>query len=244
MKGLREALLAGRRRPRTGRGGSPLAYRGDGYEFAELRQYAAGDDVRRIDWAASARSGTLQTRIMLEDAGLTLAAIVDDSPSMQVGRSRPLAQAAADAAACWFAAANPGERCTRIDEPQLAQAIRVASVALRRGTALLVVGDFYDLPHDDDFLLLLGERCDCTALIARDPWAAELPLCGFTRVQDAESGAASLLYFGRAERRRFIEAVRHRERGLLERFARANWRAGTFDEDDGEGALLRAFGLR
>ena len=72
---LREALLRGRNRPRVLGGGSPTTSRGDGYEFVQLRGYLIGDDVRRIDWAATARSGALQTRVMLEDIALIFAAI-------------------------------------------------------------------------------------------------------------------------------------------------------------------------
>ena len=72
---LRNALLSGRQRPRNPGGGSPVSYRGDGYEFAELRAYVAGDDPRRLDWAATARVGALQTRVILEDVSLTLAGI-------------------------------------------------------------------------------------------------------------------------------------------------------------------------
>lgn len=244
MKALREALLQGRRRARGVRGGSPLAYRGDGYEFAELRAYVAGDDVRRIDWAASARSGALQTRVMLEDVGLTLAAIVDTSASMNAGRARPLSSAAQDAAACWFGAADAADRCARIEEPDLLHALRFAAVALRRGTALLVASDFYDLPEGDDLVFQLAERCDCTALIARDPWSEGLPLRGFVHLRDSETARTRLLYIGDAQRRRYVRAVRERERALIERFTRAGWRTGTFDENDGAGALLRAFGLR
>lgn len=258
MTTLREALLQGRRRPRTAGVGSPTVYRGDGYEFVELREYVQGDDVRRIDWAASARSGELQTRVVLEDVALTLAAVVDTSPSMQAGRGRPLVDAAADAVRRWFAAANGDDRCVRVfgdelvpgwderSEPafSLERSLRVAAAALRRGTALLVVSDFYDLPESDDDLIALGRRFDCTALVARDPWRDDLPLGGFVRVRDAESGSTAALFLGRAERRRYAGASRARESALLERFERANWRAGIFEEDDGERGLLRAFGLR
>ena len=56
MLTLRDALLRGKRRPRRFGAGSPTMYRGDGYEFIELREYVPGDDVRRIDWAATARA--------------------------------------------------------------------------------------------------------------------------------------------------------------------------------------------
>lgn len=258
MTTLREALLQGRRRPRTAGAGSPTVYRGDGYEFVELREYVPGDDVRRIDWAASARSGQLQTRVVLEDVALTLAAVVDTSASMQAGRARALADAAADAVRRWFAAATGEDRCVRVfgddlvpgwddrSEPSfsLERSLRVAGAALRRGTALLVISDFYELAGTDDDLIALGRRFDCTALVARDPWRDDLPLSGFVRVRDAENGSAAALYLGRAEKRRYAAASRAREESLLDRLARANWRTGILEEDDGERALLRAFGLR
>ena len=46
------ANLAGMRRSRQ---------RGRGVEFDEVRAYAAGDDVRAIDWRVTARSGTPHT---------------------------------------------------------------------------------------------------------------------------------------------------------------------------------------
>lgn len=246
MNALREALLRGRRRPRTAGPGSPTALRGDGYEFAELREYAAGDDVRRIDWAATARSGVLQTRVMLEDVTLTFAAIVDDSRSMQMGRVRPLADAAQEAAACWFGAAAREDRCVAVpgDSPfSLAERLRAAALVLKRGAALLVVSDFYDLGADDDALAMLAEKLDCTALVARDPWRDGLPLRGIVRVRDAESGASLKMHFGRRERERYARASAARESALFDRFERCKWRAGAFGEADGARALMHAFGL-
>jgi hypothetical protein len=106
-----------------------------------------------------------------------------------------------------------------------------------------VVSDFWDLPEDDDTLIMLGLRFDCTALVARDPWHGGLPLSGFVRVRDAESGAQTRVFLGKRERERYANAVREREERLLERLANANWRAGVFDERDGGDALLRAFGV-
>lgn len=265
---LREALLRARRRPRHLGAGSPTIYRGDGYEFVELRAYVPGDDVRRIDWAATARSGELQTRVVLEDVALTLAAIVDESPSMHVGRGRPLLDAAREAYAAWFGAALSEDRCIRVSADAVTPAalrrsphavlamrpresrfdlqsvLRTARAALPRGTALLAVGDWYELDASfDRDLADLGARYDCTALVARDPWFDGLPLGGIVRMRGAEGGQMRG-YIGRRERERFHEAVRRRETTLLERFSRANWRTGILREDDGAGSLAAAFGLR
>lgn len=258
MNSVREALLRGKRRPRNTGAGSATHYRGDGYEFVELREYVPGDDVRRIDWAATARSGALQTRVVLEDVALTLAAILDTSHSMQAGRRTSLAHSARDIVQTWFDAAARGDRCYRVTAHDvlapwaarpdagfsLIAALDVAALALRRGTALLVVSDFFDLPEDDDVLVLLGRRFDCTALLAQDPWREDMPLRGFVRVRDSECGVHALLYLGRGERKRYRDAVLERESRVLERLSAANWRTGTFDEDDGGAALLRAFAVR
>jgi uncharacterized protein (DUF58 family) len=266
---LREALLRGRRRPRNLGAGSPTVYRGDGYEFVELRAYVPGDDVRRIDWAATARSGELQTRVVLEDVALTLAAIVDESASMRVGMRRPLSDAAREALLAWFGAAAADDRCIRVGASHITPAalqksphasalapvapsgvfdlqhtLLTARAALTRGTALLAIGDWYDLGEAHDGLLgELGRRFDCTALIVRDPWYGHLPLRGIVRLCGAEGGGARV-YVGERERRAYAAAVRERETQVRSRFERANWRTGMLHEADGAASLEAAFGLR
>ncbi|WP_163931760.1 DUF58 domain-containing protein [Paraferrimonas sp. SM1919] len=41
--------------------------KGRGMEFAELRQYQAGDDVRSIDWKVTARTGRAHTKLFSEE---------------------------------------------------------------------------------------------------------------------------------------------------------------------------------
>ena len=265
---IREALLRARRRPRHLGAGSPTIYRGDGYEFVELRAYVPGDDVRRIDWAATARSGELQTRVVLEDVALTLAAIVDASPSMRVGRRRALLDAGREALQSWFGAAIGEDRCIRVETDgvtppalqrkahraliecrraetfDLAHTLRTARAALPRGTALLAIGDWYDLDSAlDRDLADLGARFDCTVLVARDPWYDELPLGGIVRMRGAEGGRLRA-YIGARERGAFARAVRDREAALVARFGAANWRTGILHEADGAASLAAAFGLR
>ena len=253
---LRDALLRGRRRPRRFGAGSPTMYRGDGYEFVELREYVPGDDVRRIDWAATARAGELQTRVVLEDVALTLATVLDDSPSMRVGMREPLLRAASDAAKTWFAVATSTDRSLRVGADELSAydaaftnafdlraALRTALAALPRGAALLTVSDFHDLAGGDaELLVRLGARCDCTALVARDPWYAGLPLAGIVRLRGAEGGSLRA-FVGRRERVRFAQAVRERERKTLALLDEAGWRTGILREGAGSSSLFETFGV-
>lgn len=93
-------------------GGYASAFRGLGIEFDELRPYEPGDDVRAMDWNATARRGEPYVRRFREERDQTLVILLDVSASMgfgTVGRSK--SQAAAHAAALLAAAAaHAGDR--------------------------------------------------------------------------------------------------------------------------------------
>ncbi len=217
-------------------------------QFDALSEYAYGDDVRRIDWAASARRGRLQARIGAEDRSLSLAAVIDSSASMAVGRVRSLRGCAQEIARCWFGAAQSQDRCISVPfsqtPPRLLRSLRRAAGIVPAGAALLVVSDFF---CDDDALAqaiaMLGRRCRCAALIARDPWRNGLPLHGFVHVRDAENAGRRLLFLGCRQRAAYRKAVLRREQRLLCLLRRARWRAGFVEEHDGSAALLRLFNL-
>ena len=61
------------------------AFRGRGIEFDEVREYHPGDDVRSIDWHATARTGTVQVKHRVEERHLTLLLLVDVSASGDFG---------------------------------------------------------------------------------------------------------------------------------------------------------------
>jgi uncharacterized protein (DUF58 family) len=58
---------------------------GDGTELAQVRPYIAGDDVRRIDWNVTARTGETHVRVQLAERVLVTWLVLDTSPSMQFG---------------------------------------------------------------------------------------------------------------------------------------------------------------
>ena len=112
-RAVRLLETAARRRLRDGLAGEfRSAFRGSGIEIDDLRPYAPGDDVRDIDWRATARrppqAGPVARRYV-EERARTVLFLLDASGSMGFGRGgasvhafalellAPLAFAAADA---------------------------------------------------------------------------------------------------------------------------------------------------
>ena len=58
---------------------------GTGSELAMVRPYVAGDDVRRIDWNVTARTGEPHVRVDLAERVLVTWLVLDTSASMQFG---------------------------------------------------------------------------------------------------------------------------------------------------------------
>lgn len=58
---------------------------GLGTELAQIRPWEPGDDVRRIDWNATARTDEVQVRVDVAERALTSWLLLDVSPSMTFG---------------------------------------------------------------------------------------------------------------------------------------------------------------
>lgn len=75
-------------------------FKGQGMEFAEVREYVPGDDVRTIEWNVSARMAHPYVKKYVEERELTALFVVDLSGSTQFGtRGRFKAEAAVEIAA-------------------------------------------------------------------------------------------------------------------------------------------------
>ncbi|VXB11466.1 conserved hypothetical protein [Microbacterium sp. 8M] len=85
-------------------GNTSVQVRGQGTEFDSLREYVRGDDVRSIDWRATARAGTTMLRtwrperdrhvVILIDTGRTAAARVGDGTRLDAAYESALLLAA------------------------------------------------------------------------------------------------------------------------------------------------------
>jgi len=73
--------------------------RGQSVEFADYRNYTAGDDLRQLDWNAYARLEKLFVKLFVEEEDVTVHVLVDASRSMDYGEPNKLDAARRAAAA-------------------------------------------------------------------------------------------------------------------------------------------------
>lgn len=104
---------AGRRRGQAGMTGpAASSLRGRGMEYAESRDYVAGDDARHIDWRVTARTGRAHTKVFQVERERTTWLLCDTAPALYVGtrvRFKSVQAARAGAVAAW-AAVREGDR--------------------------------------------------------------------------------------------------------------------------------------
>lgn len=119
-------------------GNTTLQVRGQGTEFDSLREYVRGDDVRSIDWRATARAGTTMLRtwrperdrhvVIVIDTGRTAAARVGDGVRLDAAMEAALllsvlASRAGDHVHLVMFDRVPRARVTRVDGAQLLPAL-------------------------------------------------------------------------------------------------------------------------
>lgn len=106
---LRGTAVRGRV-PRRGRHGvsgqAASAMRGRGMEYAESREYVAGDDARHIDWKLTARTNVTHTKTFQTERERVTLIVADTSAALYFGtrvRFKSVQAARAGAVAVWSA---------------------------------------------------------------------------------------------------------------------------------------------
>ena len=128
-------LLVRSRREATGlfAGNYTSAFRGGGLEFEESRPYVPGDDIRSIDWNATARSAEPFVKQFREERNQILLFLLDVSASMGFG-SAGTTKAATGAHALALMAAAAGRAGDRVGLIVFDRAVR-RQVPIGRGGA-------------------------------------------------------------------------------------------------------------
>ena len=93
-------------------GGHRSAIRGRGMEFAEVRAYVPGDEVRHMDWRVTARTGKPHSKLFVEERERPMIVVADMRESMRFGTRQCFKSVAAArwAALLVWAAVQRGDR--------------------------------------------------------------------------------------------------------------------------------------
>src|SRR5215467_12337540 len=216
---------------------------GSSIEFSEHKEYAPGDDIRRIDWKAVGRVDRYYIKRFEDETEMRTFLLVDSSASMGYGRKgvTKLAYASYLAAALAYMLAQQGDPAGRT-EPGRALA-EIGEIADRR-SLIVVFSDLLDAPAElSDRLRQVRSRGNDVVLFhLLDPDEVELPYDDVTDFEGMEpDDARRLLVDPRdlaASFRRESAALRERWRQIcLE--SRVEYRFATTTEPPAE--VLRAF---
>ncbi len=80
-------------------GNNASLFQGEGFEFAELREYVYGDDVRKIDWKTTAKLGKPFVKIYKEERELNVVVVTMLGGSMYFGTVKQKSDLAAEVVA-------------------------------------------------------------------------------------------------------------------------------------------------
>lgn len=84
-----EILLRAKKNVFTNKSAGELSkIRGEGLDFCEIRPYEQGDDIRKINFAASGKTGELQTNIFNENKQINVVICIMLSSSLHFGSQR------------------------------------------------------------------------------------------------------------------------------------------------------------
>ncbi|VXB95470.1 ATPase [Luteimonas sp. 9C] len=180
------------RRARSGvRALAPSPQRGQGMEYAESREYVAGDDARHIDWRVTARTGRPHTKTFQRERERLTLLVADTAAALYFGtrvRFKSTQAARAGAIAAWVAAAD-GDRIAALRGSVLEAPVPPAGGTRGALRVLHALARWYEAPPAGDAglgvaidharrllrpgsrLLVLADADSVAAVPARD-WAA------------------------------------------------------------------------
>ena len=110
-------------------------------EYAESREYVAGDDARHIDWRLTARTGRAHTKLFQAERERLSLIVADTSPALYFGtrvRFKSVQAARASAVAAWAAVRDGVDTRTGVPIFSLYGASRKPTQAMLRKVDVLV----------------------------------------------------------------------------------------------------------
>jgi uncharacterized protein (DUF58 family) len=231
-------------------GNNASLFQGEGFEFAELREYVYGDDVRKIDWKTTAKLGKPYVKIYREERELNVVVSTMLGGSTYFGtccqKSEYIAQIVAMLGFSAIKNSDPfshliyADRLYRHAKPSKKMyAVRQETEAVLTFDPLGKTSDFRGWSDTtfrrvrkksllfmiSDFvgevdLRLLAKKHDVFAIIVRDRFEEHPKELGYIRLVDAEGGGSYEGDINRTTLTRYQAAIKANDHALYRQFRR------------------------
>lgn len=270
MKNSRHILLKARRQIIGDRiGNNPSMFRGEGYDFIELREYVSGDDTRHIDWNITAKMQRPFVKVFREERELSVVTVAMLSGSLHFGKEQFKIDSLAEAVALiGYSALANGDLFTHInfsetlrDEvcaskkrfavAQSVEGIMDAELLHRRAEYHAMATTLYRRLKRRSLIVVLGDffeipdlrllakKHEVVAIVVRDRFEEKPEPMGFSALIDPESGVVLEGDFNARSVRKYHEKVREHDAALFDRFRRDGIRATKLYTDGSASVALR-----
>lgn len=237
-----DALRLSMRSPAQGGAGGLRRSRalGTSVEFSDFREYAPGDDLRRLDWNAYARFDRLFLKLFMEEQETQVNILADTSASMREHGKWELARGLAElfaylalrggdrvavyalggetaraeglsGRAGYMRAAEFLEGIRPAGEVRLCETLPRLPLRPGRGVSLLITDLMSPDGYENALRSLQYRKQETTLLHVLSPWEMQPELDGMVRLIDSETGEERELLIGGS----MLESYRHALDGLL-----------------------------
>ncbi|MFA6144701.1 MAG: DUF58 domain-containing protein [Sulfurimonas sp.] len=270
MKTSREILIRARRQIVGDRiGNNPSMFRGQGYDFIELREYISGDDTRHIDWNITAKMQRPYVKVFREERELSIVTVAMLGGALHFGQDRFKIESVAETVALvGYSAIGNGDLFshynfseTMVDEVRGSKkrfAVAVSVESVLRAELIGHKADYNAMAATlakrlkrkslivliGDFfespnMRLLAKKHEVVAIVVRDRLEENPEAMGFSALSDPESGAILEGDFNAKSVKRYAQKVREHDVALFDSFRTSGIRAVKLYTDANSSVVLR-----
>lgn len=250
-------------------GNNPSVFKGEGYDFIELREYMVGDDIRHIDWNITAKMQKPFIKVFREERELNVVVASMCGGSMHFGSKRFKQDLLAELVALLnFSTLKNGDLCTNYlfadkqyyhSKPtKKLHSVMKSTQSVLEFEALNKSSD-YKLMNDTLFqrtkrrsliivladffeipdFKVLAKKHEVLAIVVRDRLEENPPEFGFSSLMDPESGSVVEGDFNKRSVQTYEAKVKAHDKLLFETFKKQRIRFVKVYTDDLPAVKLR-----
>ena len=250
-------------------GNNPSIFHGEGYDFIELREYMAGDDIRHIDWNITAKMQKPFIKIFREERELNVVIASVLNGSVHFGSSRFKQDVIAEVVAqLSYSTIKNGDLLStyiftdtmishnkpskKINQVQKSVSDILDFEALNKQVDFKVISEtLYKRLRRKSLILIVGDffeipdfrllakKHEVVAVVVRDHLEEKPPKMGFSSLVDPESGAVLEGDFNASSVESYAKKVQLHDRLLYETFRKHQVRFTKVYTDANVGVALR-----